>query len=114
MIHLKLPIKTESEANKREHWAKKYKRSESQRAMAMANLKSEIAKRGKVDWNMPIVVKLTRIGKRRLDDDNLARSFKAVRDGIADALNIDDGSDCLRWHYAQTTGKEYAIEVGVM
>ena len=38
---------------------------------------------------------------------------KAVRDGIADALGIDDGDDSLTWEYSQAVGKEYAVEVEI-
>jgi len=62
------------------------------------------------------VITLTRIAPRRLDPgDNLNSSMKAVRDGIADALGIDDGDARLTWKYAQRKGnpKEYAVEVEV-
>lgn len=36
-----------------------------------------------------------------LDDDNLRSALKAVRDGIAEALGIDDGARCLVWSYQQ-------------
>ena len=52
----------------------------------------------------PFVVSLTRIGPRRIDDDNLASSFKAVRDQIAAQLAIDDGSFLITWIYAQEKG----------
>lgn len=106
MISFSIPVKTESEANKREHWAVKAKRAKRQRDAAYA-MRQKITK---YEIPLPIVVKLTRVGKRKLDDDNLARSFKAIRDGIADALGLDDGDERIRWHYAQKTG-EYSVDV---
>ena len=38
----------------------------------------------------PAEIGLTRIGPRRLDDSNLANAFKAVEDGIAAALGLND------------------------
>jgi hypothetical protein len=65
---------------------------------------------------MPCSITLTRIAPRRLDSDNLARSLKAVRDGIADAIGVDDGDPRLEWRYAQEQGavREYAVRVEVV
>jgi hypothetical protein len=51
-----------------------------------------------------IVVTLTRLGGRGLDSDNLAGAYKAIRDGVADWLGIDDGDDRIEWRYAQEPG----------
>jgi hypothetical protein len=48
---------------------------------------------------------MTRIGQKKLDDDNVRGALKAIRDGIADALGTDDGSECLSWAYAQETDR---------
>ncbi|MBE0568400.1 MAG: hypothetical protein IH577_01830 [Deltaproteobacteria bacterium] len=60
-------------------------------------------------------VTLTRIAPRALDTDNLASGLKAIRDGVADALEIDDGSSLIEWRYAQEKGKpgEYAVRVEI-
>lgn len=60
-----------------------------------------------------IVITLTRIGPGTLDsEDNLAAAFKAVRDGVASGLAVDDRHPLLRWLYAQERrGKEYAARV---
>lgn len=62
---------------------------------------------------MPATVTITRIGKRKLDSDNLAISAKHVRDGIADAYGVDDGSDLYTWNYAQEIGKDYAVRIEI-
>jgi hypothetical protein len=50
----------------------------------------------------PLDVFLTRIASKRLDDDNLAGSFKAIRDAIAKWLRVDDARrDLVAYHYAQ-------------
>lgn len=105
-----IPVRTISEANGREHFRVKAKRAKEQRAMArmFAGQWSPFPK-------PPLVITITRIGVRGLDDDNLASSQKAVRDGIADALGIDDGDKRLSWRYEQRKGKpkEYAVEVEI-
>ncbi len=61
---------------------------------------------------MPLLVTITRIGKRRLDDDNLASACKYVRDQIAAEVGVDDGSDQYTWKYEQRTG-EYGVEIEI-
>jgi hypothetical protein len=50
---------------------------------------------------VPCVVTLTRLSAGTMDDDGLAGSCKGLRDGIAEALGIDDGSSAVKWNYAQ-------------
>ncbi len=103
-----LPIRTVSEANVREHWAVKAKRAKAQRDAAFLMLR----RYRRTFSGTKLHVILTRIGKRELDSDNLARSFKAVRDGIADAFGTDDGADRWTWEYRQEKG-EYSVRVDV-
>jgi P2-related tail formation protein len=51
-----------------------------------------------------------------LDGDNLQSGFKAVRDGVADWLGIDDGSQLVEWEYRQRPGtvKTYKVEIEVI
>lgn len=49
----------------------------------------------------PLDILIVRIGPGTMDSDNLAISGKNLRDGIADALGIDDGSPLLTWRYEQ-------------
>lgn len=59
-----------------------------------------------------INITLTRYGKRLLDDDNLAGSFKAIRDEIAKQLDRDDNPKSgLSWTYRQQVGKVYAVGI---
>jgi len=94
-----IPVKAVSTANLREHWAKKSKRTASQRSSARLCCPR---------WGAgPIlVVRLTRVSPRQLDSDNLASALKAVRDGVADWLRIDDGSPLVRWEYGQEQGAD--------
>lgn len=63
-----------------------------------------------------VVITLTRIAPRSLDTDNLASALKAVRDGAADALGVDDGSGRIEWRYAHERGKpgEYGVYVEIV
>lgn len=63
-----------------------------------------------------LVVTITRIAPRELDDDNAIAGCKSIRDGIADALGISDRDPRVRWLYGQERGKpkEYAVRITVM
>jgi hypothetical protein len=54
---------------------------------------------------LPVVVRLTRIGQKRLDDDNLRPALKAARDVVSAWLGLRDDSDPrVRWEYGQKAG----------
>lgn len=106
-IHL--PVRTVSESNVRGHWAKRARRAKEQRKAARILVRASLAG-GR--WDGQVIIRLTRHGPRELDSDNLAGALKAVRDGVADALEIDDGSKRLRWEYAQARG-EYGVLVEI-
>jgi hypothetical protein len=65
---------------------------------------------------LPVTVVLTRVAPRRLDGDNLQSGFKAVRDGVADWLGVDDGSSLVDWQYCQRSDgpKVYKVEIEVI
>lgn len=109
-----IPIKTISEANVKEHWAVKAKRAKSQREMVWVVL-TNLRHQQKLKKIKSATITLTRIGPRRLDGDNLQRSFKAVRDQVAECIGIDDGSPLLTWVYSQERGKprEYGVCVKI-
>lgn len=105
-------IRTVSAANAREHWAVKAKRNKTERTAIRAYFSTCPPSLRNTD--APLVVSLSRFGKRLLDDDNLAGSFKAIRDEVAACLNRDDGPKAgIRWVYSQETAKEYWIEIEV-
>lgn len=103
-----VPVHIESEANRREHWRRVAARKSEHLEWARLALAGTLA-----IVDPPCTITLTRIAPRDLDDDNLASGFKAVRDGVADWLGIDDGDKRLTWRYAQRRGKpkEYAAEI---
>jgi len=109
-VKLTLPLKTQSTSNLREHWAAKAKRMKPQRDGACLMVKSKIRELG----STRLVVLLTRIAPLELDDDNLRGALKAVRDGVASALRVDDRSPLVRWDYGQRKGEPHQQEVEVL
>ena len=102
-----IPIRLVSVANVREHWAKRAARAKEHRALA--NLFCRLER----PTPLPVTVRIARISPRPLDDDNLRSACKALRDGIADALGVDDRSPLVTWEYEQERGKpkEYAARI---
>lgn len=114
LLRIEISLTLPSGANLREHWATKAKRVKAQRNAVIlcrhggAFLPAIAATtRGEA-----LVCLLTRIAPRRLDSDNLAFAFKAIRDQIAEELGVNDGSDAVEWLYAQESGKA-AIRVEI-
>lgn len=113
MISFTIPIRLVCATNSREHWSVVAKRAKQQRGFGamftqrgMADLKSPLPK--------TVQVRITRIGKRKTDGDNLSTGAKYIRDGIADALGINDGDEKrVTWCYAQEIGKEYGCRVEI-
>lgn len=95
-----VPIRIESVANLREHYMQRSKRAGKHKHDTYFALKAARAPHA-----VPCVVTLTRIAPRELDTDNLASGFKAVRDGVALWLEVDDADPRVEWRYAQTKGK---------
>jgi hypothetical protein len=95
-------IKTTSEANSREHFTQKAKRVQAQRDEVERALTLPAGEG--LPWLGPWCVRLTRRSPSELDDDNLARALKAIRDAVAAGLHIDDGSPLVGWAYAQEKG----------
>jgi hypothetical protein len=122
-IEFRVPAVLPSLANARGHWAKKarvvaqhvelggwavrFAFGSHSKGACVAEVAEE---RGQV-----LVVEMTRIAPRPLDDDNLAGCFKGVRDGIARALGVSDSTKVkhVRWRPAQERGKprESALRV---
>ena len=104
----KLPMRLQSAANLREHWTTRHRRVKAERALGAWLAVNAVP--------LPVVVTLTRIAPRRLDDDNLRSAFKGLRDGIADKLGVADNDPRVRWEYLQARGKprEYGIQVRVV
>jgi len=99
-VTVSYPVRTVSEVNRRDHWATKAKRTKDQRNAARWELQRVNV--GKL--TAPVIVTLTRIAPRALDDDNLRSALKATRDGVADLLEVDDRDPQVTWRYGQEKG----------
>jgi len=101
MIVVDIPVRIISEANSRQHWRKAAARKQLHRQTARLVLQQYARPMGESEL---FTIMLTRVAPRKLDDDNLSSGFKAVRDGVADWLGIDDGSPRIHWVYRQHKG----------
>lgn len=127
MIRWEIPIKTVSEANKREHWHKAAQRHTQQQFFIRSAFNAEIRL-----IPMPCVITLTRIGPRFLDGDNLVMAFKWIRDEIGACLFPEkvveihirgrgtvrnkghaDSDPRVTWKYAQEKGKIPGIRIEI-
>lgn len=116
-------LRTASEANQREHWRKRYNRQSVQKQ----SVQLEVGVRSAEFPELPVIVTMTRIAPRKLDDDNLVGSFKAVRDALATLLlpeltqgnqyapRGDDSDNRLTFRCDQRKGepKQYAVEISI-
>jgi|GEM_PF-804038 len=100
-----LPIRTPSCTNLREHWTKRAKRAKAHRLVARLKMEEKVERLDHPSMPAAVIVRLTRIAPRPLDDDNLRGALKAVRDGVADALAINDRDDRAMWLYDQRRGR---------
>jgi hypothetical protein len=119
-IKVKIPIKTVSEANKNEHWAKSYKRRQGQKKMVKFALAPKL---DALSDSESVIITLTRIAPRFLDRwENLPMAFKYVLDSICEllipgkAIGQADSDKRIEVKYEQMKGmpKEYAIQVEII
>lgn len=101
MLEVRIPqlVPPSPNAIRREHWSKGHRRVKKERAAVALVLSNQ--------RELPTVLKeavtvtLTRCSVRRLDDDNLVASMKAVRDEVAAWLGVDDGDERVMWRVEQ-------------
>lgn len=131
VVSFQVPIRLESEANgSHGHWAKRSQHVREQRQSFVTMLHSiaslprirfELPKpprsyavsRWEPAPELPLVVTITRVAPRRLDDDNATRACKAIRDQLAELLGVDDGNPAVKWVIEQRRGRphEHAVHV---
>lgn len=104
------PIRIVSAANLREHHHAKARRVKRERSTALMMARTTLTRPA-----LPCIVELIRIAPRPLDDDNAVSGMKAVRDAIAEWLDVDDRDPRVVWIYEQERGKprQYALRVEV-
>ena len=130
VISLTLPIMTVSEMNTvysktrlvktgkrkglaaREHWREAWERHKEQKNLVYLACRPKIS-----IICLPCTVKLTRLGPREMDFDNLVISQKYIRDAIAELITGDyvpgraDGDKRISWQYDQEKSKEYGVKI---
>ena len=110
MIRVVLDLALTSKTNDHANWHVRASKAKAQRAAAVDALAPTPVP------EFPLVVLLTRVAPRALDDDNLRGAFKSVRDGCADWLGVPDNDPRVRWEYNQAKGapKQTAAVVDVV
>ena len=109
-IEFTVPVQVVSEANRRDHWAVRRKRFQDQAATLFAVWCSSPTPFGVAK---PLRITFTRLGPQKLDSDNLAGAFKAMRDEVARRIGLDDGDNGLTWVYEQEASKEHGVRVRI-
>lgn len=100
IVQVTLPLKVLNESNRRDHWAPRARRTKQARETVGLVVGAHLRATGP-GLRLPVVVTLTRIAPRNLDSDGVVSSMKACRDGVADALGVDDGDERVEWRYSQ-------------
>lgn len=110
LLRIEIPLRTRSVLNGAHgHWAANARERKAQRNATALVLRPRLH-----GWSVGAgaIVTLTRIAPSNgLDSDNLGAALKSVRDGVADALAVDDRDPRVVWHYAQERGKSYAVRI---
>lgn len=116
------PLRLTNAANHRGHWRLHSEASKEQRSLACAMTAGLIGDGTSVGIDRlrvaalrgELAVVIQRVAPRRLDSDGATASGKHVRDGIADALGVNDGDRRVTWLPVQQRkgmACEYAAEV---
>lgn len=110
VIFVTAPVDIRSESNLRQHHMVRHRRTKAQHEAVQWSLRGvkppQDASR--------IVVTITRVGARKLDDDNLVGGCKFVRDAIARWIGIDDGNRIYQWVYNQRAQRgERKVEITI-
>ena len=110
MIDLPWPPK-ELSPNARVHWTKKAKAAKAYRleCFILAKAAGITAPEGKILWT----VEFFPPSRRAYDDDNLLARMKSARDGIADALGVDDRRFVTQFSVSETVIKGGMVRVTI-
>lgn len=103
-VHLKSPNALSNE----NHYTRAHRRAKEQKATLDSLSLYEPP-------NMAVstcTILITRLGSRKLDDDNLAYCAKSVRDAIASWLTVDDADQRLTWKYDQQVVRQRKVDNG--
>lgn len=113
-VKVDVPIQVISEANSGRHWREINKRKKEQQAGLTFGF--TIVPRPE----LPVTVTLWRLytdtgGKSHgtMDDDNLARAFKGVRDWLAKWLKVDDADPRVKWKCEQLLSGVVGVRIKI-
>lgn len=113
MIEVTLPLALLSpNRTSGEHWSSRSKRAHLHQLVVLGHLRWRLRGSGALEWPAWKVT-ITRLSTRTLDDDNMVASAKNVRDGVAEALRVDDADPRVRFSYAQERAKAYGVRIRI-
>lgn len=101
--------------NAREHHHVRAERVKAERMATAAAFRAHVPLHRQADaWTRPLLVTLTRVGPRKVDDDGATGGLKAVRDEIAELLGLDDGDRArIRFKYGDPEIGPFAVRVEI-
>ncbi len=105
-VRVTLPLKVVNESNQRSRWGTARRTKQARGTVGMV-VRMQVGQLGPP----PYVVTLTRIAPRNLDSDGVVSALKATRDGVADALGINDGDERVEWRYGQRRGSPRDVTI---
>jgi len=110
IVSVEVPVRLVNTSNSRSGWRSTAKRAKTVRETTRMLVRN--ATSGRV---FPLVVRLVYVGPRQLDDDGIASAVKSLRDGVADALGVDDRDPRVVWVPDQERGgvREYGARVEI-
>jgi crossover junction endodeoxyribonuclease RusA len=111
ILHLPWPPAACS-PNARVHWSKKSKAAKAYRAACY--LLCREAKLTAPQGELILSIEFIPPDFRRRDDDNLVAAFKSGRDGVAEALGIDDGRFATLIKLSKETFRGGAVRVQIL
>ena len=101
----------ECSPNARVHWSKKSRAAKAYRSAC--HLLAKQAGIKAPEGEALLLLEFVPPDRRRRDDDNLLAMFKAGRDGLADALGIDDNVFATQIRVSKETIKGGAVRVRI-
>ena len=102
-------MRTVSEANTHEHWRGRQARARRQRGGTKLRLLLALPRR--VREVERAAAHFVRFGPGKLDGDNLQSAIKHIRDGVADAVGLDDGDERWTWTYEQERAPKWGVRI---
>lgn len=119
-----IPVRLINQSNARHgSWHARARKAKTVRHIAAMQVRSEL-RTNSLAWARLIVgpeardlvVRLVYVGPRKLDDDGVVSAVKSLRDGVADALKINDADPRVVWVPDQEIGDVYGamVEVYIM